>query len=145
MQFFTGRRKSTRTYRFKNGFYGLTSMPAEFQKVIDNLLQEFPQADAFVDDIFIASKKTKIENIALVEKILKKLDVSNVTLKLRKCEFAKTECEWLGYRIGENGIAPLVRKTQAIEDLKTPKSRKQLKSLMGSMHSLHKFLPNSRK
>ena len=37
----------------------------------------------------------------------------------------------------ENGIAPLVWKTQAIEDLKTPKSRKQLKS----MHSLHKFLP----
>ena len=76
-----------------------------------------------------------------MEKILKKLDVSNVSLKLRKCEFAKTECEWLGFRIGESGIAPLVRKTQAVEDLKTPKSRKQLKSLMGSMHSLHKFLP----
>ena len=45
------------------------------------------------------------------------------------------------YRIGENGIAPLVRKTQAAEDLKTSKSKKQLKSLMGSMHSLHKFLP----
>ena len=116
-------------------------MPAEFQKVIDNLIKEFPQANAFIDDILIASKGTKIEHIALVEKILKKLDVSNVALKLRKCEFAKTECEWLGFRIGESGITPLVRKTQAIEDLKTPKSRKQLKSLMGSLHSLHKFLP----
>ena len=127
--------KSTGTYRFKNGFYGLTSMPAEFQKVIDNLIEEFPQANAFIDDILIASKGTKIEHIALVETILKKLDVSNVALKLRKCEFAKTECEWLGYRIGESGITPLVRKTQAMEDLKTPKSRKQLKSLMGSLHS----------
>ena len=72
---------------------------------------------------------------------MKKLDVSNVALKLRKCEFAKTECEWLGYRFGESGITPLVRKTQAIEDLKTPKSRKQLKSLMGSLHSLYKFSP----
>ena len=115
-------------------------MPAEFQKVIDNLLKEFPQANAFIDGILIASKGTKIEHIALVEKVLKKLDVSNVALKLRKCEFAKTECEWLGYRIGES--APPLRKTQAVEDLKTPKSRKQLKSLMGSMHSLHKFLPN---
>ena len=126
--------KSTGTYRFKNGFYGLTSMPAEFQKVIDNLLKEFPQANAFIDDILIASKGTKIEHIALVEKILKKLDVSNVALKLRKCEFAKTGCKWLGFRIGESSITPLVRKTQAIEDLKTPKS------LMGSPHSLHKFL-----
>ena len=81
-------------------------MPAEFQKVIDNLLKEFFQANAFIDGILIASKGTKIEHIALVEKLLKKLDVSNVALKLRKCEFAKTECEWLGYRIGESGPPP---------------------------------------
>ena len=61
-------KKSTGTYCFKNGFYGLTSMPAEFQKVIDNLLKEFPQSSAFVDDILIASKGTKIEHIALVKK-----------------------------------------------------------------------------
>ena len=85
--------KSTGTYRFKNGFYGLTIMPAEFQKVIDNLLKEFPQANAFIDDILIASKVTKVEHNALMEKILKNLDVSNVSLKLRNCEFAQTECE----------------------------------------------------
>ena len=123
--------KSTGTYRFKNGFYGLTSMPAEFQKVIDNLLKEFLQANAFIDDIVIASKGTKIEYIALVEKILKNQDVSNVALKLRKFEFAKTECKWLGYQIGENGIAPLVRKTQAIEDLKTPKISKTVEVFNG--------------
>ena len=72
---------------------------------------------------------------------MKKLDICNVALKVRKCEFAKTECEWLGFRNEESGITPLVRKTQAIEDLKTPKYQKQLKSLMGSLHSLHKFLP----
>ena len=127
--------KSTGTYRLKNGFYGLTSMPAEFQKVISNLFKECPQANAFIDDILIASKGTKIEHIPLVEKVLKKLDVSNALLKLQKCEFAKTECEWLGCRIGKNGISPLVRKTQAVEDLKPPKTRQQLTSLMGSMHS----------
>ena len=116
-------------------------MSAEFQKVIDILLKEFPQANAFIDDILIASKGTRVEHIALVEIILKKLDVSNVSLKLRKCEIAKTGCECLRFRIGESSIAPLVRKTQAVEDLKTPKSRKQLKLLMGSMHSLHKFFP----
>ena len=89
--------KSTGTYRFKNRFYGLTSMPAGIQKVIDNLLKEFPQANAFTDDILIASKETKREHIASMEKILKKLDVSNVSLKLQKSEFAKTECEWLGF------------------------------------------------
>ena len=133
--------KSTVTYCFINGFYGLTSRPAEFQKVIDNLFKEYPQANSFIDDILFASTTTTIEHIALVEKILKKLDVSNASLKLRKCEFAKTECEWLDFRIGKNGISPLVRKNQVVEDLKSSKSRKQLKSLMGFMHSLRKFLP----
>ena len=64
-----------------------------FEKVIDNLIKEFPQANAFIDDVLIASKGTRIEHIALVGKVLKKLDVSNAALKPRKCEFAKTECE----------------------------------------------------
>ena len=32
-------------------------MPVEFQKVIDNLLKEFRQANAFIDDILIAQKE----------------------------------------------------------------------------------------
>ena len=32
----------TGTYRFRTGFYGLTSMPAEFQRVMDSILNEFP-------------------------------------------------------------------------------------------------------
>ena len=89
--------KSTVTYSFKNGFYGLTSMSAEFQKVIDTLLKKFPQGNAFINDILVVLKGTKIEHIALeeknletlellVEKILKEL---NTALKLRKCELAK--------------------------------------------------------
>ena len=35
-------RKSTGTYRFRTGFYGLTTMPAEFQRVLDVILLEFP-------------------------------------------------------------------------------------------------------
>ena len=47
------------TYRLKNWFYGLNSMPAEFQKVIDTLLKEFPQANAFINDMLVVSKKTE--------------------------------------------------------------------------------------
>ena len=46
----------TDTYRFKNGFYGLTFMPAEFQRVMDSILSELPQTHAFFDDILIKTK-----------------------------------------------------------------------------------------
>ena len=68
-------------YRFKTGFYGLTSMPAEFQRVMDAVLLELPQAHAFIDDILITTVESEIELISTVEKILKKLDKENMALK----------------------------------------------------------------
>ena len=78
--------RSTGTYRFRTGFYGLTSMPAEFQRVMDSILNEFPQANAFIDDILVATKETEVEHISLVEKILRKLNRENISLKLPKFE-----------------------------------------------------------
>ena len=52
----------------------MTTMPAEFQRVMNAILFEFPYAHAFIDHILVLSKGTKIEHIALVEKILSKLD-----------------------------------------------------------------------
>ena len=132
---------STGTYRFKTGFYGLITMPAEFQRVMDAILAEFPCAHAFIDDILVISKGTKIEHIALVEKILAKLNKENMALKLEKCQFAKNTCEWLGHRITKSGITPMVRKTDPIDKLAAPRTLSQLKSFMGSIHSLHKYLP----
>ena len=50
--------RSTGTDRFKTGFYGLTTMPAEFQRVMDAILSEFLCAHAFIDDILAISKRT---------------------------------------------------------------------------------------
>ena len=133
--------RSTGTYRFKTGFCGLTTMPAEFQRVMDAIRAEFPCAHAFIDDILVISKGTKIEHIALVEKILAKLDRENMALKLEKCQFAKNTCEWLGHRITKSGITPMVRKTDPIDKLAAPKTLSELKSFMGSIHSHHKYLP----
>ena len=89
---------STGTYWFKTGFYGLTTMPAEFQRAMDCILAENPQAHAFIDDILVVTKGTSIDHIATVEKILKKLDRENMSLKLTKCKFAQRECKWLGHK-----------------------------------------------
>ena len=133
--------KSTGTYRFRTGFYGLTTMPAEFQRVMDTILSEFPQAHASIDDILVVTKVTEIEHISAVERILRKLDRENMSLKLTKCQFARKECEWLGHKTTCTGITPLIRKTEPVESLKAPKTVSQLKSFMGSIHSLYKHLP----
>ena len=89
-------------------------MPAEFQRVTDSLLSELPCAHAIIDDILKLSKGSK--NIALFEKILKKLDKENRVLKLEKCKYTIKECEWLAHRITISGIIHLVRKTERIDN-----------------------------
>ena len=64
-----------------------------------------------------------------------------MSLKLIHCQFARKECELLGNKITCTGITPLIRKTEPIEALKAPKLVSQLKSYMGSIHTLHKKLP----
>ena len=50
--------------------------------------------------------------------------------------------KWLGHEISEIGVKPVISKTQAIINLKPPTTHKQLKSFLGSVHHLTKFIPN---
>ena len=46
------------TYRFINGFYGLTAMPVNFQRTIDKTLHDIISKFAYLDDILIITKGT---------------------------------------------------------------------------------------
>ena len=57
---------------------------------MDCILAEYPHVHAFIDDILIVTKGTAIDHIATVEKILKKLDQENMSLKLKKMQVRST-------------------------------------------------------
>ena len=132
----------TGTYRFKTGFYRLTDMPAEFQKAIDCTLAGLNNTFCFLDDILIVSRGGTEQHLDLVRKCLIKLDQENLRIKLPKCHFAKNKTEWLGHSITQTGMTPLSNKTDAIEKLSSPSNLKKLRSFMGSVHHLGKFVPN---
>ena len=53
MQFSLISGNATGTYQFQTGFYGLTDMPAEFQKTIDLTLIKCSNTYAYLDAILI--------------------------------------------------------------------------------------------
>ena len=133
---------ATGTYRFINGFFGLTDMPATFQKTIDFTLVNINSAHVFLDDIIIITKGSLSDHEKELDKVLNGLDKENLAIRLHKYEFAATKITWLGYKINPDGLIPTKRKTGAIIKMEPPKTLKQLKSLMGSIYHLHKFIPN---
>ena len=133
---------ATGTYRFINGFYGLTDMPATFQKATDYTLNNINSAHAFLDDIIIITKGSIDNHEKDIMKVLSRLDKENLAINLHKCEFAQTEITWLGYKISPNGIIPTEKKTKSISELDQPLTLKQLRSFMGSIHHMIKFIPD---
>ena len=110
---------ATGTYRFLTGFYGLSDMPAEFQKAMDRNLNNSKSTFCFLDDILIVSKGEKKEQEKIVTNVLQKLDDENLALKLAKCEFFQTEVNWLGHQLTPSGSTPKITKTEAILKLNT--------------------------
>ena len=134
--------KATGTYRFVNGLYGLTDMPATFQKTIDRTLHNINSKFAYLDDILIITKGTIEEHEKEIDKIFYRLNEENLAINLQKCEFAREYIVWLGFTITPNGVTPTQQNCDAIVNLDNPKILKQLRSFMGCIHHLIKLIPN---
>ena len=132
----------TGTYRFQTGFYGFTDMPAEFQKAMDYTLIGLKNTYCFLDDILIVSNGSLDELKSYVMKCLQRLDDENFRINLPKCHFGKLEIDWLGYHISQSGISSLKSKTAAILTLEAPKTVMKLRSFLGAVHYIGKFIPN---
>ena len=133
---------ATGTSQFQTGFYGLTDMPAEFQKAIDLTVTNCKNTYAYLDDILIITKVSIEKHKKTLETVLHRLDEENLAISLNKCKFACEQIELLGFHIDSEGTTPLSRKTDAIEKFPPPETFKQLKSFKGSIHHLTRYIPH---
>ena len=117
-------------------------MPTEFQKVIDKVLANFINAFVYIRDILIVSSGSLEGHSVEVRKILKALDEANLRIKFDKCAFFQSEVEWVGYKISSKGIKPINEKVQAITEKMKPKNLTELRSYLGAVNQLSRFIPN---
>ena len=126
-------------YRFKKGFYGLAYIPTIFQEKIDRTLEYC--TPAWLADIIVVTRGDRKEHEKKLFDVLKKLEDAGYQASERKSEFFLKSTKWLGHEIDETGIKPNKEKVKAILELKHPENQKQLKSFLGAIQYLAKFLP----
>ena len=130
----------TSHYWFKKGFYGLSDIPTVFQKHIDNVL-EF-KTPVWLDDIICVTNGTVDEHEREVREVLNKLQNAGYREREKKTELFKQELTWLGYHINQSGVKPKKNSTEAITKLSPQTNAKELKSFLGSIQHLSKFINN---
>ena len=95
-----------------------------------------------MEDLLTVSKGSEEDHFNLVVKCLKKQYAVKLRINVPKCHFAQQENSWLGYNITHSGTSPPETKTSAILSLQPPNTLKMLRSFLGSVHYISKFIPN---
>ena len=127
-------------YRLLKGFYGLVDIPTIFQEKIDQTLEN--KHPAWLDDIIVVTKGSKQKHMEELIDVLTKLENAGYRLSESISKLFQTEIEWIGLKIDQNGIRPLQDKPLAINKLKEPKNEKELKSYLGAIQYLSKYIEN---
>ncbi|GFW06375.1 hypothetical protein TNCV_4774091 [Trichonephila clavipes] len=118
-------------YRFKVMSFGLKNASATFQREMNKALSCYREfSRAYIDDIAIFSKNWE-EHLLHLDTILTKLSELNFTVNLKKCAFGKAQIKYLGHIIGSGKHEPDLEKTAVINNLPVPKTKKELRSVLG--------------
>jgi hypothetical protein len=97
--------------------FRLTNAPATCQELVNRALDEYldDYAIAYLDDILVYSNNEK-EHVEHVKEVLQRLQEYGLELKPTKCEFHKTEVEFLGHMVGINGVRISETKIKMIKE-----------------------------
>ncbi|GFW45275.1 hypothetical protein TNCV_4733831 [Trichonephila clavipes] len=128
-------------YRFKVMSFGLKNASATFQREMNKALSCYREfSRAYIDDIAIFSKNWE-EHLLHLDTILTKLSELNFTVNLKKCAFGKTQIKYLGHIIGSGKHEPDPEKTAVINNLPVPKTKKELRSVLGLCNYYREYIP----
>ena len=109
--------------------------------MMEGLLQGTPNVTVYLDVILIAGK-TEQDHLAILEKILSRLQNARIWLKRSKCAFVLSSIDYLGNRISADSLQPNKEKVRAISEAPAPLNVTQLHSFLGVVNYYFKFLPN---
>ena len=106
----------TGNYRFLKDFHSIGDIPTIFQEKFDQTLEN--KHPAGLEDIIVVRKGSKQKHIDELVDVLTKLENARYRLSENKSELFKTEIEWIGNKIDQNGIPPLQDKLLAMTKYK---------------------------
>ena len=120
--------------------FGLSTSLAAIVRCLERALgpEVDPYTVIFVDDILVISR-TLEEHFENLRSVFQKLRLANITLKLHKCEFIKSQMKFLGHIISATGISTDPEKLRSIVEFPVPKNLKPLRAFLGLTGYYRKF------
>ncbi|UYV67424.1 hypothetical protein LAZ67_5000530, partial [Cordylochernes scorpioides] len=130
-------------YQFSRLPFGLRNSPQIYERALSQVIQKY-ELDfiAHYFDDFVIFSNTIEEHAQHIQKFFLVCQEENIKLNYNKCEFFKTQIEFLGYTIKSGTYTPQIKNLDVINAIKVPTNLKTLQSFLGAINVYNKFIPN---
>ena len=108
---------------------------------MESLLSGIQGVVVYIDDVLVTGK-TEAEHLTALDEALSRMREAGLRLRKDKCVFLAPSVVYLGHRIDEQGLHPVAKKLQALQEALRPTNVSELKSYLGLLMYYTKFLPN---
>ena len=122
---------------------GLWNAPATFQRAMYYILSDLKLSCVLVylDNINVFSRAFD-KHLTHLEQVFAQLIDNNLKLKPSKFQFFKSQIDYLGFVIDQNGLRPQPPKVEAINKMAVPCNKRDIQVFLGMIGYYRQFIPN---
>jgi hypothetical protein len=121
--------------------FGLAMAPEIFHKAVLEAVGDIPGVEVYIDNIFVHGENDN-EHDERLDTVVRRLEEPLFTVNRDKCQLKRKKIKFLGHIVGGGKIEPNLDKVRALVEAPEPTCRNDLKSFIGALGWLRKFIPN---
>ena len=112
-----------------------------FQQQMSEIFEDIVGVKVIVDDILVWGRDVP-ELDARMKQVLDRAREANLKLNRKKCQVRKAEVHYVGHLPTKDGLKPDPQKIRAVEAMEQPRNTKELRTFLGFIQYIGKFMPN---
>jgi hypothetical protein len=122
--------------------FGLKNAGATYQRTMTVMFHDMMhrEIEDYVDDIVVKSK-TRKDHFGILKKVFERCQLYKLKMNPFKCAFGVSTGKFLGFLVHQCGIDVDPARASAIATMKPPTTHKELKSFLGKLSYIRKFIP----
>uniref|UniRef100_A0A2N9I5B2 Integrase catalytic domain-containing protein n=1 Tax=Fagus sylvatica TaxID=28930 RepID=A0A2N9I5B2_FAGSY len=122
--------------------FGLKNAGATYQRTMTAMFHDMMhrEIEDYVDDIVVKSK-TRRDHFGVLKKVFERCRLYKLKMNPLKCAFGVSAGKFLGFLVHQRGIDVDPTRASAIATMKPPTTHKELKSFLGKLSYIRRFIP----
>ncbi|CAH1233137.1 RTL1 [Branchiostoma lanceolatum] len=128
-------------FRYRRLMFGITSAPEKYQQIVRDVLKSCKGVANIADDVIVHGRDTS-EHDERLYAVLDRLKEVGLTANPEKCQFRMSKLMFFGHELTAKGVDPSEEKIAAIREAEAPKTVGEVRSFLGLVHYVAKFVPD---